>query len=336
MVRIPDSTIGALVSNATSQAYPIIGNVISFLEQDTLRLSSNTSAVRDSDPESLGEIKQEVKQWYDEFGWKKNKAGLYGDTAHFSQLGNTAHGYYEMSSHLSFLDRFVGGEFFLDAASGAISHPEYASYSWFYKYRVCVDLSLSALQEAASKLGNNGFCCMADICNLPFRDNVFDGIVSGYTIQHIPDGDQGLAVNELHRVLAPDKYCCIMTDHYSDRQSIIRRLLLKILKFIGNMSNAPALATQSCENLEKLNPPSNLYFCPRSLEWWRKVLNDIDCNYSLHVLRLLSKQEFEQRFANSLTMARRLRNLELFFRRILAKYSRFGLVEIKKKTNRFN
>jgi hypothetical protein len=96
-----------------------------------------------------------------EFGWKQNEAGLYGDTSLFSQGGQSAHAFYEMSSHLSLLDRFMGGgEYFLDAGSGAIPHPEYLAYTRFYNYRICVDLSLTALQEAASKVGNKGFYCM--------------------------------------------------------------------------------------------------------------------------------------------------------------------------------
>ena len=142
--RIPDGTIGAMVSTASSRAYPIIGQVISFLEQDVLRISANAESTDKSELLSLAPIKLEVKKWYDEFGWKETEAGQYGDTALFSQVGISAHGFYEMISHLSFLDRLMVGEFFLDAASGAIPHPEYFAYSWFYKYRVCVDISLTA------------------------------------------------------------------------------------------------------------------------------------------------------------------------------------------------
>jgi ubiquinone/menaquinone biosynthesis C-methylase UbiE len=119
----------------------------------------------------------------------------------FSQASLTGHGFYELSSHLSLLDRFSGGEFVLDAASGPIANPEMVAYSWFYKYRVCVDISLTALQEAATKLEGKGFCCMADICQLPFRDGVFDAVESGYTIQHIAESRQSRAVAELYRVL---------------------------------------------------------------------------------------------------------------------------------------
>jgi ubiquinone/menaquinone biosynthesis C-methylase UbiE len=35
---------------------------------------------------------------------------------------------------------------------------------------------------------------MADISRLPFQDGVFDGIISGYTIQHIDEAQQSEAV----------------------------------------------------------------------------------------------------------------------------------------------
>jgi putative transposase len=51
-------------------------------------------------------------------------------------------------SHLSILDRLPGGDFVLDAASGAIPHSEQLAFSWFFKSRVCVDMSITALHEA--------------------------------------------------------------------------------------------------------------------------------------------------------------------------------------------
>lgn len=326
--RIPNGTIGAMTSNVSSNAYPIVGPVVSFLEQDILSLSENNDMTPISEHSQASSIKQDVKKWYDEFGWKQTDAGLYGDTASFSQIGLSAHGFYEMDSHLSFLDRFLGGEFFLDAGSGAISHPEYLAYSWFYKYRVCVDISLTALQEAASKVGEKGFYCMADICRLPFRENVFDGIICGYTIQHIPESDQRQAVAELYRVLAPNKHCCIMTDlRYGAAGFVIRkacRMIRKILK-------QPDVESQCNGKTLSILSPAKLYGWTWNLAWWRQTVSVLDCKFSLHALRIFAKDEFENLFGNSLSMPKTLRILETSMPKLLARFCRYGLIHFSKK-----
>jgi hypothetical protein len=208
---IREGMVGALVAEGSPVAYPIIGSIVDFLEQDALYLSDAPESLPRNEDSPSAAIKNSVKAWYDLFGWKKGADGRYGDTALFSQVDRTAHAFYEMDSHLQFLDCLPGGTFLLDAASGPVAHPEYKSYSRHYKYRVCVDLSYTALQEAAAKIGRQGFYCMADLCHLPFRDNVFDAVVSGYTIQHIPESDQHRPSGAAS-CSGQGRQCCIMTD----------------------------------------------------------------------------------------------------------------------------
>jgi SAM-dependent methyltransferase/uncharacterized protein YbaR (Trm112 family) len=260
--RICGRTIGALVSTVSFRAYPIIDQVVSFLDQDTLRLAGNADSPVKPEPSASESIKLGVKKWYDEFGWKQTDAGLYGDTSLFSQIDQSAHAFYEMSSHLSLLGRFKGGDYFLDAGSGAIPHPEYLAYSWFYNYRICVDLSLTALQEAASKVGSKGFYCMADLCRLPFRDNVFDGIVSGYAIQHVPESDQRQALAELYRVLAPKKYCCVVTDL---SPGSMRSILQKVTRLIRPVKERPTAKANVNTRALQGPAPGNLYGHAESL-----------------------------------------------------------------------
>jgi hypothetical protein len=56
-----------MVSVESSRAYPIIGQVVSFLDQDTLDLRTGVSRYVSQSPTKL--TKLEVKKWYDEFGW---------------------------------------------------------------------------------------------------------------------------------------------------------------------------------------------------------------------------------------------------------------------------
>ena len=103
--RIPEGTVGAFVSESSQTAYPIVGRIVDFLEQDSLRLSNDQPSERTGLEAENASIQQSVKQWYDDFGWKRNESGTYNDSALFSQPSLTAHGVYELASHVSVLDR---------------------------------------------------------------------------------------------------------------------------------------------------------------------------------------------------------------------------------------
>lgn len=327
--RVPDGTTAAFVSESSLTAYPIIGRIVDFLDQDSLRLSKENGEkipVGAAD----GSVLHSVKRWYDDFGWQRNEGGIYNDTAMFSQLSSKAHGFYELSSHLELLNRLPGGKFILDAASGPIAHPEKLAYSWFYKYHVCVDISLTALREADAKLGARGFCCMADICQLPFRDGAFDGAVSGYTVQHIESSRQSTAVAELYRVLGPGAHLCLLSEINSTR---IHRALVRTLKGIRKVFNrsqkrAPNQASGAPA------PPHGLYYYGRNLAWWRKVAGGLTDSYSIEGIRIFSKEEFESLFGDSRRAAEAIRALEALFPGISARLCVYILLDLSKQNSR--
>jgi ubiquinone/menaquinone biosynthesis C-methylase UbiE/uncharacterized protein YbaR (Trm112 family) len=332
-VRVPEGTIGAFLSESAQTAYPIVGGIVCFLEQDSLRLSRDRESDLTGREADNSSIRQSVKQWYDDFGWRRNETGVYNDTALFSQQSNTAHGAYEVASHLSLVDRLSGGDFVLDAASGAIAHPEYLAYSWFYKYRVCVDISLEALREAQAKLGDRGFCCMADIAHLPFREGAFDAIVSGYTIQHIQEAQQSEAVAELYRVLKPNSHLCIITDLQRSRshRTLVRavraiRKVLRLLAIIETRVNRQKVALA----IASPKPPRELYYHGRDLAWWRKQARGMTDRYTLEGLRLFSKDEFEFLFGGSMRAARTIRALEALFPGLAARMCAYLPVDVVK------
>lgn len=148
------------------------------------------------------EVKQEVRQFYDRIGWKVISEGLY-QNARYEDLRPVAHDYIHRC-HLR-VKRFLkpGGRFLLDAGSGPVQYPEYLTYSEGYSYRVCADISIVALQEARLQLGEKGLYVVADVANLPFKANVFEGLVSLHTLHHLPAQDHDNAYSELYRTLAP-------------------------------------------------------------------------------------------------------------------------------------
>ena len=88
--------------------------------------------------------------------------------------------------------------------------PDYLTYSENYRYRVCADISITALREARTRLGERGLYVVTDIANLPFKSDVFDGEVSMHAIHHLPLSEHQGAYLELHRVLKPERSAVIV------------------------------------------------------------------------------------------------------------------------------
>jgi len=155
------------------------------------------------------EIKQQVREFYDQIGWQEVSAGLY-QNAHYEDLRPVARDYIQRC-HLR-INRHINqvGKYLLDAGSGPIQYPEYLEYSKGYQYRVCADISAVALQEARSRIGNHGLFIVADIANLPFKSGLFEGIVSLHTIHHLPEDEHLKAYRELYRLLAPSSSAVIV------------------------------------------------------------------------------------------------------------------------------
>lgn len=149
-----------------------------------------------------GSVKQQVQQFYDQVGWQQVTEGIYQNMRYEDLRPVSAE--YRHRCHLR-VGRYLApqGRFLLDAGSGPVQYPEYLTYSQGYTYRVCADLSLVALKEARARLGAHGLYVVADVANLPFRTEAFEGAVSLHTFHHLPLEEQERAYLELYRVLKP-------------------------------------------------------------------------------------------------------------------------------------
>ncbi|MBW6474091.1 MAG: class I SAM-dependent methyltransferase [Anaerolineaceae bacterium] len=153
---------------------------------------------------SDSEVKQQVRNFYDQIGWRMESDGFY-QNARYEDLRPVAKEYIE-KCHLRINKHLVRpGKYLLDAGSGPIQYPAYLSYMEGYQYRLCMDISIVALQEARKRIGDRGLFVVGDIANLPFKSNIFDGIVSLHTLHHLPIPDQKNAYKDLYRVLLPGK-----------------------------------------------------------------------------------------------------------------------------------
>jgi SAM-dependent methyltransferase len=149
------------------------------------------------------DVKQQVRKFYDQVGWQLEADGLY-QNAHYEDLRPVSAEYVHrchgrVGQHLK-----TSGKYLLDAGSGPVQYEEYMEYLRDYEYRVCADISIVALTEARKKLGEKGLYVVSDIANLPFKVEVFEGVMSMHTIHHLPWEDHSLAYKELYRVLAPN------------------------------------------------------------------------------------------------------------------------------------
>lgn len=153
--------------------------------------------------------KQQVREFYDQIGWSQIGEGLY-QNARYEDLRLVSREYIHCC-HLR-VNRHIAsrGDFLLDAGSGPVQWPEYLTYSEGYRFRACVDISITALKEARQKLGQRGLYVVADIAKLPFKPEAFDGAVSLHAIHHLPLSEHRSAYLELDRVLKPERSAAVV------------------------------------------------------------------------------------------------------------------------------
>lgn len=146
--------------------------------------------------------KSQVRNFYDSIGWKLESDNFY-QNARYEDLRPVSREYIHRC-HLR-VNRHLRpkGRFLLDAGSGPVQYPEYLTYSAGYDYRVCADISILAVQEARKRLGDKGLYVVADVANLPFRDDTFGSVVSLHTLHHLPKDDQKRAYRDIYRVMEP-------------------------------------------------------------------------------------------------------------------------------------
>lgn len=162
------------------------------------------------------DIKQQVREFYDQVGWQEIGEGLYQNT-HYEDLRPVSRQYIHRC-HLRLLRHLKpSGRYLLDAGSGPIQYPEYLEYSRGYRSRVCADISITALQEARIRIGEHGLFVVADIASLPFKADAFEAVVSLHTIHHLPEGEHLQAYQELFRVLSANCKAAVVNGWPSSR-----------------------------------------------------------------------------------------------------------------------
>lgn len=221
----------------------IIGNIEDNFEQDNLK---NTDQ----------QTKKQVKKFYDTFGWQQ-QAGIYQDAKDSEDLRAVSQEYItqchaRVKKHLP-----PSGKYLLDVACGPIQYAEYVTYSENFDYRICADISLTALRAAKAKLGEKGIYLLCDVTCLPLAKNSIDAVVSLHTLYHVPKEEQAQAFKELYRVLMPEGISAIVYS-WGGRSVLMNAFLfpVKILSYLKRKCFKPAHAT------------ATLYFYAHNYAWF--------------------------------------------------------------------
>lgn len=227
-----------------------------------------------------GQIKQEVRNFYDRIGWHIENDGLY-QNARYEDLRPVSQEYIH-KCHLR-VNRFITrqGDLLLDLGSGPVQYPEYLTYSENYRYRVCADISIVALQEARKRLAERGLYVLLDAAHLPFANNSFDGEVSLHTFHHLPVEDQEKAYREVYRVLKPGKSAAVVNAWPLPPLARITDRLIRIFEWLarlrhpGRKKSSPTPEKAGSTQQPKPSNPTGTFIQRINPTWLRQRLPEI-------------------------------------------------------------
>lgn len=240
------------------------------------------------------EVKQQVRNFYDQIGWRMESDGFY-QNARYEDLRPVAKEYIE-KCHLRINRHLVRpGKYLLDAGSGPIQYPAYLTYMDGYKFRVCLDISIVALQEARKKINDSGLFVVGDVANLPFKSECFEGVVSLHTLHHLPLTDQKRAYQSIFCVLKSNHNAVLVNGWTESKLMKKWAWLRKTFERIGKWRQKSQenqysdMATTQIDKKDKEiegKRDTGTYIEKLTAEWLRTELFDL--NLSIFVWRSVS------------------------------------------------
>jgi SAM-dependent methyltransferase len=267
-----------------------------------------------------GNTKRQVREFYDKVGWSQISEGLY-QNARFEDLRPVSREYIH-KCHLR-VKRYIApnGDFFLDAGSGPVQYPEYLTYSEGYRFRVCADISITALMEARKIVAEHGLYVVADVSNLPFKAESFDGIVSLHTIHHLPVSEQRGAYLELVRVLKTGKSAVVVNGWHDPALMKFAEPFIQLGRWLtGRKKKKGWEDNPALTFVERMTP-----------RWLKHELKDLD--YQIHAWRSMSTRVLRWFIRPKLGGRRVLRIvfwLEEHFPRFFGENGQYPLIMIRK------
>ena len=282
------------------------------------------------------QIKQQVRQFYDDIGWQEIGEGVF-QNARYEDLRPVSWEYIHRC-HLRVRGYLSpNGRYLLDAGSGPIQYPEYLEYSRGYQARVCADISIVALAKARQKIGDRsssgqGLFVVADVANLPFRRDVFDGVVSLHTIHHLPIEEHSLAYQELFRVLAPSKSAVIVNGW---QDSSIMRMFVKPIKWKNQTRKRIRKKLNNYRGKQSKSPKDTskgTFVIKHNADWLKKEVGS-KIHLEIYVWRSVSVRFLRAYIFPNLGgkwLLRQLYDLEERFPHFMGEQGQYPLIVLKK------
>jgi len=206
----------------------------------------------------IDNAEEQVSKYYNTVGWETEQE-VTEDARRWEDLREHAREYVS-NCRLRVLDYIPDtGSNILDMGSGPIQYVEYLEYSRNFSKRYCVDLSITALREAKSKIGNHGVYLHGSFLNIPMKENFFDCSVSLHTIYHVNKNKQEEIVRKLIYVTKPEKPVIIV---YSNPNTFI--------SFPFRIFRGVHCRLRKQENTVKREEDLSLYFHAYPLIWWNR------------------------------------------------------------------
>lgn len=246
-----------------------------------------------------------TRTFYDNEGWAKDPSGLYKDTAQFVDTRPVSLRFTRACMERLKKKYFRrGGQYLLDAGCGPIAHDELLGYDAAFEKRVCVDLSISALREARSKVGDRGVYLQGDLTNLPIASGTIDAAMCYHVIYQVPEAQQAKAFEELWRVLKPGGVAVVVywwaNPKLAWRVERIAKILFGVRKQKASAGNPEAAASS-------VNSPDHNVM---SLDWF--TAKKWPFRYSFDTYRTISNAIMRETIPNDWRGALFLKGLMLF------------------------
>jgi ubiquinone/menaquinone biosynthesis C-methylase UbiE len=282
------------------------------------------------------DIHDQVRQFYDTAGWKRVGDNLFADAARVEDMRDVSSDYRHRCHRR--INRYLSheGKYFLDVASGPIQSPEYLSYSRGHTYRICADISYTALCEARYTLtehglADHGLYVQCDIVNLPFKEASIDEAISLHTIYHVAAARQTDAFRELHRVLRPDARAVVV--YAWSRHSLLMSITLPYKALVLAKKHIGRILDKIAERSGGNEP--ELYFHPHRFQWFVRNLRPL-MDFELAVWRSVNVQ-FLKIFVHERLFGRALLaliyRLEEKYPHLLGRFGAYPILIIRKKAH---
>lgn len=209
--------------------------------------------------------REEVKDFYDSQGWEL-EGQHFRDALINENLTSVASDYVcRVRSRIK--NALDSGEYLLDVGSGPIQYKEYLEYSQNFSYRVCVDLSKSALDRARKKIGSHGIFICGNFLEIDYLEQApFDGATLINVLYHVEISKQALLIRKILGDLRPGAKLVVVYSNPKSFSAFLTSLIVKTIHFAKSLFFKTSLEVFS-------NP---IYFERNNLSFWKQFNDEAD------------------------------------------------------------